>query len=156
MYFFASNFFDGGAKIATTGVNLALTVGGQKDFDPKNDTLFLSSFIGTKSNVDAREFSKAEDYIKGLDKRINTLKDKPEMLEKFVDANPEQYMLVQFYNHEVNGALRKIRTAANQVRSDSSLSIKERKAQLQELITMQNTVKRRMLEGFEAVSGYKP
>jgi hypothetical protein len=154
MYFFASNFFDGGAKIASTGVNLALTMSGEKDFDPKNDTLFLSSFIGTKSNVDAREFSKAEDYIKGLDKRIKSLESNPDALARFVENNPEQYMLVKFYNQEVNGALKKIRAAANQVRADPDMSIKERKAQLQELIQMQNTVKRRLLEGFETL-GYE-
>lgn len=154
MYFFASNFFDGGAKIASTGTNLALTMAGEKDFDPKNDTLFLSSFIGTKSNVDAREFSKAEDYIKGLDKRIKSLESNPDALARFVENNPEQYMLVKFYNQEVNGALKKIRAAANQVRADPDMSIKERKAQLQELIQMQNTVKRRLLEGFETL-GYE-
>jgi hypothetical protein len=153
MYFFANNYFDGGAKIASTGANLALTMAGEKDFDPKNDTLFLSSFIGTKSNVDAREFSKAEDYIKGLDKRIKSLESNPDALSRFVENNPEQYMLVKFYNQEVNGALKKIRAAANQVRADPDMSIKERKAQLQELIQMQNTVKRRLLEGFETL-GY--
>ena len=153
MYFFANNFFDGAAKIASTGVNLGLTVTGQKDFNVKNDTLFLSSFVGTKSNVDAREFSKAEDYIKGVEKRIKSLEDKPEMLSEFVENNPGQYELVKYYNHEVNGVLRKIRTAANQVRSDSTMSIKERKAQLDELVNMQNIVKRRLLEGFETL-GY--
>ena len=156
LYFFANNFFDGFAKIAATGTNLGLTVTGQKDFDPKNDTLFLSSFVGSKSNVDAREFSKAEDYVKGIEKRVKSLEDKPEMLSKFVDDNPGQYELVQFYNHEVNGALRQIRTAANQVRADRSLTVGERKAQLEELVRMQNVVKRRILEGFEAISGYKP
>jgi len=156
MYFFANNFFDGAAKIAATGTNLGLTVTGQKDFDPKNDTLFLSSFVGSKSNVDAREFSKAEDYVKGIEKRVKSLEDKPEMLAKFVDENPGQYELVQFYNHEVNGALRQIRTVANQVRADRSLTVGERKAQLEELVRMQNIVKRRILEGFEAISGYKP
>ena len=153
MYFFANNYFDGAAKIASTGANLALTMAGEKDFDPKNDTLFLSSFIGTKSNVDAREFSKAEDHIKGLDKRIKSLESNPDALSRFVENNPEQYMLVKFYNQEVNGALKKIRAAANQVRADPDMSIKERKAQLQELIQMQNTVKRRLLEGFETL-GY--
>jgi len=154
MYFFANNFFDGAAKIASTGVNLGLTVTGQKDFSAKNDTLFLSSFVGTKSNVDAREFSKAEDYIKGVEKRIKSLEDKPEMLAAFVENNPGQYELVKYYNHEVNGVLRKIRTAANQVRSDSSMTIKERRAQLDELVNMQNIVKRRLLEGFETL-GYE-
>jgi hypothetical protein len=154
MYFFANNFFDGQARIVSTGVNLAMTTSGQKDFDLKNDTLFLSSFVGTKSNVDARQFSKAEDYIKGLEKRVNSLKDKPEMLAQYVEENPDKYMLVQFYNHEVNGALKKIRTAANEVRADGSLTPKERKAQLEQLITMQNTVKRRLIEGFETL-GYE-
>ena len=89
-----------------------------------------------------------------MDKRIKSLESNPDALARFVENNPEQYMLVKFYNQEVNGALKKIRAAANQVRADPDMSIKERKAQLQELIQMQNTVKRRLLEGFETL-GYE-
>ena len=148
-------FRSGMMKGFSSAYNLGLTISGRKDFDLKNDALVAASFIGTKSNVDAREFSKAETYIKDLSKRVNALKDKPEMYADFAKNNPEKMMLVAVYNQQVNGSLRALREAANKVRV-SELPPKERKAQLDQIINMQNVVKRQILNGFEAVSGYKP
>jgi len=155
MYFFASNYFDGMAKMASSATNLGLSVAGEKEFDLKNDVAFISSFIGSKSNIDAREFSSVEKKIKEYEKRINALKDRPEQLDKFMDANPDAYAAVEFYNAQVNGALRQIRTAANQVRASKELSIKERKEQLKELTTMSNQVKHQLVLVFEDM-GIKP
>jgi len=149
MYFFASNYFDGMAKMASSATNMGLTVAGQKEFDLKNDVAFISSFIGSKSNIDAREFSSVEKKVQALEKRINALKDRPEQLDRFMDANPDAYAAVQFYNSQVNGSLRQIRTAANQVRASKELSIKERKEQLKELTTMSNQVKHQLVLVFE-------
>jgi septal ring factor EnvC (AmiA/AmiB activator) len=156
MYFFASNYVDGIAKALTGTVNLGLTVTGQKDFDLKNDTLFLSSFVGTKSNVDAREFSKVENQIKQTEKRINALKDKPDLLESYLEEHAEDYYLVQYYNQQVNGTLRQLRTNANQIRANREISIGERKEKLEEIVKMQNLVKRQLLNNFESISGIKP
>jgi hypothetical protein len=136
--------------------NMGLTLSGQKDFDLKNDTLVFGSFVGTKSNVDAREFSKAENYVKGIEKRINSLKDKPAMFLEYARENPEEFALVQIYNQQVNGGLRSLREAANRVRVDKTLTVGERKAQLDQIVQLQNAVKRNILAGFEAVSGYRP
>lgn len=155
MYFFASNYFDGMAKMASSATNMGLTVAGEKEFDLKNDVAFISSFIGTKSNIDAREFSSVEKKVQELEKRINALKDRPEQLDKFMDANPNAYAAVQFYNSQVNGSLRQIRAAANQVRASKELSIKERKEQLKELTTMSNQVKHQLVLVFEDM-GIKP
>jgi len=149
MYFFASNYFDGMAKMASSATNVGLTVAGAKDFDPKNDMVFLSSFIGSKSNIDAREFSSIEKQVKRMEQRINSLKDRPEQLEKFMEDNPTAYPAVQFYNMQVNGALRNIRTAANKVRANKDLTIMERKEQLKELNDMSNLVKHRLVEAFD-------
>jgi hypothetical protein len=155
MYFFASNYFDGMAKMASSATNVGLSVAGEKEFDLKNDVVFISSFIGSKSNIDAREFSSVEKKVQELEKRINALKDRPEQLDKFMDANPDAYAAVQFYNSQVNGSLRQIRAAANQVRASKELSIKERKEQLKELTTMSNQVKHQLVLVFEDM-GIKP
>jgi hypothetical protein len=154
LYFFANNFADGFAKIGTWAYNVGLTLSGQKDFDPKNDSLLLASFIGTKSNIDSREFNKAETYIKNLGTRINTLKNQG-MLAQYARKNPEDLALYQMYNQAVNGALRDLRYEAGRIRA-SDLSPKERKAKLDQIIRMQNVVKRQILDAFEASTGYKP
>jgi hypothetical protein len=156
IYFFASNYVDGIAKALTGTVNLGLTVTGQKDFDLKNDTLFLNSFFGSKSNVDAREFSKVENQIKSIEKRVNALKDKPEQFEQYMNENPTDYYLVQFYNQQINGSLKTLRTQANQIRVNKDMNIRERKERLDEIIKMENLVKRQLLNNFESISNIKP
>jgi cob(I)alamin adenosyltransferase len=151
MYFFANNYFDGMAKMASSATNVGLTVAGAKDFDPKNDMVFLSSFIGSKSNIDAREFSSIEKQVKRMEQRINSLKDRPEQLEKFMEDNPTAYPAVQFYNMQVNGTLRNIRTAANKVRANKDLTIMERKEQLKQLNDMSSLVKHRLVEAFDVL-----
>ena len=149
MYFFANNYFDGMAKMASSATNVGLTVAGAKDFDPKNDMVFISSFIGSKSNIDAREFSSIEKQVKAMEQRINSLKDRPEQLEKFMEDNPTAYPAVQFYNMQVNGTLRNIRAAANKVRANKDLTIMERKEQLKQLNDMSSLVKHRLVEAFD-------
>jgi hypothetical protein len=153
MYFFANNYVDGAAKAFTGASNLGLTAFGMKERDIKNDMPFLSSFIGSKSNVDAREFSKAEERIKGMEKRINALKDKPELFEKYLKDNASDYYLVQYYNSAVNGQLRQLRAAANTIRSNPDISIKERKERVDEIVKVQNIVKRNILDAFESLTG---
>jgi hypothetical protein len=153
MYFFTNNYVDGMAKALTGVSNIGLTLTGKKDFDLKNDTLFLSSFIGAKSNVDAREFSKAEERIKAMDKRINALKDKPEMFQDYIEKNPTDYYLVQYYNSTVNGPIRDLRAMANKIRTDKDMDLRERKERLDEVVKLQNMVKRNVLDTFESISG---
>ena len=50
---------------------------------------------------------------------------------------------------QVNGALRNIRAAANQVRANKDLTIMERKEQLKQLNDMSSLVKHRLVEAFD-------
>ena len=143
------NRMGSGFRTEQVPVYVGLTVAGAKEFDPKNDMVFLSSFIGSKSNIDAREFSSIEKQVKKMEQRINSLKDRPEQLEKFMEDNPTAYSAVQFYNMQVNGTLRNIRAAANQVRANKDLTIMERKEQLKQLNDMSSLVKHRLVEAFD-------
>jgi len=143
------------AKALTGATNLGLTLTGQKDVDLKNDTFFLSSFLGTKSNVDAREFSQAENRIKSIEKRVNSIKDKPDQLERYLTDHASDYYLVQYYNKQVNGTLRQLRTAANQIRTNNTMSIRERKEQLDEIVKAENMVKRNLLDSFKVIEEIK-
>jgi hypothetical protein len=156
LYFFASNYADGIAKVMTNAGNLAMTATGYKDADIRNDVAVLASFFGTKSNVDAREFSKVEKDILAMDQRIKALKNRPEMLQEYLQDHAQDYALVQFYNQAVNGTLRQLRAHANVIRANPELSMKDRKNQLDEIVKLQNHVKRDLLNGFEAVGGIKP
>ena len=96
--------------------------------------------------MDAREFSKVENQIKGIEKRINALKDKPDQFEQYMQDNPTDYSLVQYYNQQINGSLKTLRSQANQIRVNKDMDIRERKQNLDEIIKMENLVKRQLLE----------
>ena len=150
LYFFATNFADGFAKIASMGYNASLWATGQKDFEAKTDFLPVGAFVGTRSNVDAREFSKLEDEIKGYQRQINSIKtSRPEMLDEYIEKNPSRYFLVEFYEQEVNGSLRDLRALANQVRANPELSPRDRKIELDELRDVQNLIKQQLIDTFK-------
>jgi hypothetical protein len=154
LYFFANSYLDGVFRVFTSGYNLSLTLTGDKEFDPKGDALILSSFVGKKSNVDAREFSKAEKYIENIEKRINSLKTtNPEGFSRYLRQYPEEYALVQYYNKQVNGTLRDLRQYANMLRADTKMSTAERQAKVEQAVNMQNAVKRQIMYGFETIAG---
>jgi hypothetical protein len=126
---------------------------GYKGFDESTakSLPFVSSFIGSKSNYDARQFSKYEDQAKELSKRMDSLKNQPDKYAEYIRENPGDYAMVTFYNKQVNGALRQLRAQANAVRANPELAAGERKAQVKELVDMQNMVKRNLIEVFKQI-----
>ena len=153
MYFFANNYADGLAKVAAAGTDTLMLATGQKAFDEGalKSMPFISSFIGSKSNYDARAFSKFEEQIKATDKRLELKNSNPDQFAAYAEKHPEEVALTYVYNKQVNGMLRKVRAAANQVRANPDLSPAERKAQLKELVDSQNMIKRNLLGAFKQV-----
>ena len=156
LYFFANNYADGASRILIQApVNLTLLATGDKTFNWKTDTLFLDSFFGTPSNFDARTWQKVEDDLTERAQRINMLKDKPEKYYSYLAKNPMDRMLVDMYNHDVNGTLKDLRAQANKFRAMEGISPKERKAIVDLYVKMENIEKFRLVEMYKAY-GIKP
>ena len=139
LYFFANNYFDGASRMISTTYNLGQVIAGNKDFDPRTDAFFLDSYLKAPSNYDAIQFSKAENRIKDIEKRLKGLEGTPEYGE-YIANNPNDPLVVNFYNTTVNGQLRSLREAANQVRR-ANLAPNEKQFRLQLLIKQQNQIK---------------
>jgi hypothetical protein len=156
LYFWASNYIDGLAKLGSTAVGLGLTAAGQKDFNPKTDTILFDSFFGAPSNVDSKQFSNVENQIKNLERRLNTLKQDPPLYASFVAENPTSQFIVDFYNKEVGGNLNQIRKLMNDIRVMRDISPKERTDMLKNLLPASNMVKRNLIEVFKQVGEITP
>jgi hypothetical protein len=139
MYFFANNYLDGATRAIGTAYNLGNVIAGRKDFDPRTDTLFLDAYLKAPSNYDAVQFSKAENMIKDMEKKLKALEGTPQYAD-YLAANPMDAQAVDFYNKTVNGALRDLRAEANRVRR-SNMSPKEKQQMLQFYIKQQNQIK---------------
>jgi hypothetical protein len=151
MFFFANNYMDGIARLASGTINIAMVATDDKNFNPKNDTLFFDSFFGTPSNVDAREFAKAEEKILDIKKKLDSMKEfRPEQYAKYVEKNPMHPFIVESYNVKVNQVLRDLRKEANVYRRMPGLTPKERTDIVKNYVSMQNLVKRDILNTLEA------
>ena len=157
LYFFANSYADGASRLMHDGTNIGLWLSGQKDFDPKTDTVFFSSFVGSKSNYDAREWQRIDDDLSERSKKLSMLKDKPEKYYKYLEDNPLDAMLVKMYNHDVGGYLKDLRAQANKYRAMDSdkLSLRERKEIVDSIVQRENFEKYRLVQLYNAY-GVKP
>jgi hypothetical protein len=150
MYFFANNYIDGLSRVIHNSYGIAMTAAGQKQFNPKTDTMILDSFFGAPSNVDAREFSKVENQIKDKERKLNMFKSDPIRYAEYVAANPFDETIVQIYNQSVGAGLNKLREQSNMYRKMPDLSPKERKELVDMIKAQENLYKRHLISVFEA------
>lgn len=153
LYFFANNYADGASRLMVQNpYNMGLWLLGEKEFNAKTDLMVLDSFIGTKSNFDARQWSKIEDDLKERQKIVNMLKEnKPVQYAEYLAAHPLDQMLVDMYEKDVNGELRDLRAQANQFRAMDGLSPKDRKAIIDSIVMQQNLVKYQLVQLYKSL-----
>lgn len=140
MYFFANNYADGLARLAGNGVNTLQVAMGEKEFNPRTDTVLFDRFFGSYSDVDAREFAKVSDKMRKIHDTVKTLKDYPERYAQYVENNPTHEIVSELYNKEINGDLKKIREQKNEFRR-MDISPKERDQILRTLSMGENIIK---------------
>lgn len=149
LYFLTNSYMDGPARtfleLPTGLYNIA---SGQKDLSSKTDIPFIGSFVGTTSNVDAREFDDYSKQIKEKAKIIGGFKSRnPDRLDDYLDKYPFDEMLVDTYDKGV-AKLNKLRKEANEIRASGD-SPKEIAEQLKENKEEQNLLKNDLVEQFK-------
>lgn len=150
MYFFANSYADGLTRLVHNSYNIGLVAAGEKEFNPKTDTILFDSFFGAKSNFDARQFSSVENQIKDMERKLNMFKNDPVVYMDYVSEHPFDQGIIDAYNKAINGDLKKTRELANKYRASPDLSMKERKDLLENVKEQQNLIKRHLIEVFGA------
>ena len=151
MYFFANNYFDAISRYANYASGLAMVAASSKELSPK-DIPIVESFLGSKSNVDAREFAKVEDKIKEMERKLKMFEANPNQYARYVESHPMHLAIVDIYNKQINGTLRDLNTQANLIRRTSDFTPKERGEILEDIKFAQNITKRYMLEMFKELN----
>jgi hypothetical protein len=149
IYFLANSYLDGISKVGELGYGTLDMMRGNKSFEAKTDLPFVGSFIGAKSNYDSREFTKVENQVKEMERRLNMFASNPEQYAKYIASNPFAEVLVESYNENVNGRLKDLRADLNEYRK-MKLPSKDRKEIIKALTLEQNIIKRQMIEEFRA------
>ena len=155
LYFFFNNYIDGVSTLANGPINTAMWLSGKKDFNAHTDTMVLDSFFGTRSNVDARQWSKVEEDLKSRAAKVNMFKDDPEQYTKYMVSHPFDQMLAKMYNDDVNGHLKNLRAEANKWRTMRGLDMKTRTELVKNAVLQENFEKYRLVQLYSAF-GVKP
>jgi hypothetical protein len=158
MYFFASAYIDALAKAGSATWNL-FTIGAADNRSTmerlKQDSLFLSGFIGTRSDYDARMWNKIE---KDLDKRKDRLKEMQESnIEAYynhLEKNPLDEFLVEQYKGDANGELKKLRSEAKEIRRSSDYDFATKRDLLEANRIEQSLLKMQLVDMYKSM-GYE-
>lgn len=155
IYFLANSYLDGLSKIGEITYNWANLDKGEKEFNPKNDIPLFGSFFGAKTNVDSRQYSKVEEKIKEIDKRLVSMeKDDPVQHALYVAKNPLYPSVVEVYQSK-QGELNALRQKATEIRTMKYISPKNRDQILKTITLEQNMLKYQMVQEFK-VLGIEP
>ena len=156
LYFLTNSYVDGFSRIAETGYGFKSLGSGEKDFNPKTDSVLFSSFFGAKGNIDNKQFAELQQDMLKKQNILNGFKESnPEQYMKYVQKNPMDQPLVDSFNKLINGDLRKLQTEAKKIRSAPTdmLTPKDRKEMLEPNLLMQRLIKRNILDMYEAYNG---
>lgn len=154
MYFFANSYMDALAKFSQTGFNLYLVGVGERNPDLmevlKRDTLLFEGFVGTASSYDARKWNAIEKDLERRKANLNEVEDDPVRYFEYMEANPMDKILVNMYNKDANGELKKLRQKGKEIRLNSDLTVQERTDQLRENKLQLNLLMMQLVDMYEA------
>jgi hypothetical protein len=160
IYFWATNYVDALSRVATSTYDLRLFATGDREFRSVDDLdkilVPLDSFIGTRSNYDARQYEKVKEKIEDKQRRLNSLKFRSQEYLDYIEKNPYDLEMVDFYNKAINGELKTLQQDAKYIRMADDLSTQTRRDLLKENTRMQNMAKRAIIDTFEYAYGIKP
>jgi hypothetical protein len=154
LYFFANSYMDALAKFSQTSFNLYLVGIGDSTPDLmevlKRDSLLLEGFVGTASSYDARKWNAIEKDLERRKAALNEVKDDPLRYNEYMEANPMDQILVDMYNKDANGELKKLRHEAKEIRLNSDLTLQERTDQLRENKLQLSLLMMQLVDMYEA------
>lgn len=153
LHFFLNSYADGLSRVGAAAHGAVSLAMGERDFDPKQDLLPLSSFLGRASSYDAREFADMEKDIQSVRNRLNMYKDRPEQLQDYLNDNPNAESIVSYYNTEVNGNLKAVRTEMKEIERSPELTPREKADQLKELRANRDWIMRGMIDTVSSLKG---
>jgi len=156
LYFLSNSYLDGVARLGEFGYGIFDLTQGRKDFSPKNDMFLFNSFFGAKSNVDSREFTKAEKQILDMEGKLNEFKKaSPIAYANYMAKNPLAEVVVSSYNSQLNNNLNPLREEAKTYRLMQGLTPKQRDEILKNVTQRENLVKHNMVDMFK-IYGVNP
>jgi hypothetical protein len=159
MYFWATNYADALNRVASATYDLRLFASGQRELrsiDDLDRTLVpLDSFLGTRSNYDARQYDDVKNQIEKKQRILKSMELRPDAYMRYIQKNPMDAEIVDYYNRAINGELKLLQQDAKYIRMASQFSQQERRDLLKQNTRMQNLAKRNLIDTFK-IYGIEP
>ena len=153
MYFWATNYADAFNRVASATYDLRLFASGQRELrsiDDLDRTLVpLDSFIGTRSNYDARQYDDVKNQIEKKQRLLKSLEERPDAYSRYIKKNSMDPDIVDYYNRAINGELKSLQQDAKYIRVSSQFNQQQRRDLLKENTRMQNFAKRSLIDTFK-------
>ena len=146
---FFTNYVNGIAKIAEEAYDMLTPPDQRKAFNPHKDMGPLSSFFGTPSNADARNFSKLRDEMDDITKRTNMFKLNPDKRNEYEVTN--NGYIVSMWEKDLNGQLKALQQQAKSVRESTigEFTPAQREIILKDNTFAQNLVKKNLIDKYK-------
>jgi len=118
LFFFANSYAAGIANLGQNMTDMAKLSGDDKEFSLKTDTIVLNSLVGTRGDPYSQEYHRVEQKIlkKGQARELAESKGK---LATYDVENPFTKALVEEYEKDKNGTLKKFREEQTMLRNSN-------------------------------------
>ena len=117
--------------------------------------MFLSGFIGTRSDYDARKWTIIEKDLEKRRDRLNEMKDSNlETYYNHLEKNPLDEFLVKQFNGDANGELKRLRSSAKEIRRSSAYDFAT-KRELLDANRIQSSLLKMQLVDLYTAMGYE-
>ena len=121
----------------------------------KQDSLLFSSFVGTRSDYDARMWNKIEKDLKARSDMLSELeKANITAYYEHLADNPLDEFLVAQYNKDAGGELKKLRSEADLTRKNTDYDYATKRALLEMNRAEQSLLKKQLVDMYTAM-GYE-
>ena len=116
LFFFANSYAAGIANLGQNITDMARLSGDDKEFSLKTDTIVLNSLVGTRGDPYSQEYHRVEQKILEKSKAREAAAEKGK-LATYDAENPFTKALVEEYEKDKNGTLKKFREEQTRIRN---------------------------------------
>jgi len=116
--YLVGNYFDAAGKFAGFVKGTMDIASDKKEFDIKNESPLVGSFVGKRSSVDSRKFADLRDEMEKKQEFVNAYKNRPQF-EEYIRAHPQDYLMTELYKTTINGRLKELQSQEKAINAGS-------------------------------------
>jgi hypothetical protein len=152
--FMLSNYLGAVQKFTEAGDNVVRSITGDQDFDIAKTTMLFRGFSGAAANVDIADYYKMRNEMEQHQRIYKSLERRgTEALDKYEDKYGDRIEAFQYFIKANNQIINPLLKERNDLIADTTLSSKERKAEIKQLMQEQKEAMREIMDETKSILG---